>query len=203
MDLPTPDRLPFLPLELALNRAISLDPDAQRELERFEGKRISVDIRGLGLTVGLTVQGAAFQLDSDRMRPAAAIVSAAPLALLRALFGDDEGVTIDGDGGLVLRLRQWLRRWELDVEEPLSRWIGDSGARSLGRGWEAIGEQLSRLHLSRGQDLAEYLTEETRLLPPRPLVELFLDETDRLRADCDRLEARLRRLEERTKTPRE
>jgi ubiquinone biosynthesis protein UbiJ len=46
-------------------------------------------------------------------------------------------------------------------------------------------------------DLAEFWQEETRELPSRPEVDAFGRDVDRLRADCDGLEARVRELEDR------
>jgi ubiquinone biosynthesis protein UbiJ len=43
--------------------------------------------------------------------------------------------------------------------------------------------------------LSEYLREEAQLLPDKIQIEDYMQAVDRLRADCDRLEARIKRLQ--------
>lgn len=45
------------------------------------------------------------------------------------------------------------------------------------------------------QSLSEYLREEAQLLPDKIQIEDYMQAVDKLRADCDRLEARIKRLE--------
>ncbi len=47
-----------------------------------------------------------------------------------------------------------------------------------------------------GADVSEYLREESRILASHARVDAFLDAVDVLRADVDRLEVRVRRLQE-------
>ena len=78
-----------------------------------------------------------------------------------------------------------------DFGEELSRVTGDVAAHRIAgfaRGAFAFGQ---RAHDTFAQNLAEYLTEESRDLPARLEVDEFLAEVDRLREATDRLEARV------------
>ena len=67
-----------------------------------------------------------------------------------------------------------------------------SASRNLARGALSWGSQAAQ---ALGRATADYLQEESRDLPPAAAVERFLEEVDRLRADSDRLAARVARLE--------
>ena len=88
-----------------------------------------------------------------------------------------------------------VEKLEIDWEEHLSRLTGDIIAHQIGntvRGLFRWGER-SAEHL--GQDAADYLQEETDILPVPWEVEGFIEEVDTLRSDIDRLEARVKRLQ--------
>jgi ubiquinone biosynthesis accessory factor UbiJ len=57
----------------------------------------------------------------------------------------------------------------------------------------------ARIRRTAGQNLAEYLTEESRDLPSRAEVEEFLHGVDELRETADRVGVRLARIEQRLK----
>jgi ubiquinone biosynthesis protein UbiJ len=92
------------------------------------------------------------------------------------------------------KMQRILAGLDLDWEEPLARAFGDPLGHELARAARAaFAWQRAALNTA-GLNTAEYLKEELRLLPARYEVEAFLDGVDSLRADLDRLEARIRRL---------
>jgi ubiquinone biosynthesis protein UbiJ len=129
------------------------------------------------------------------------VIHGTPTALMRLassetstqeLFSGD--VRIEGDVRLGTRLRQLLARAEIDWEEQLSGLLGDVAAHQLGRGLRSIRQWTRRSRGALADDLGEYLTEESQLLPPRPEAEAFMAEVDALRDDVERLAVRVQRL---------
>jgi ubiquinone biosynthesis protein UbiJ len=93
-----------------------------------------------------------------------------------------------------------MRRLDLDWEEELSRWLGDSLARKLGN----LGRRSARVARESVQtlamDLSEYLRFEKQALPDRTEVDEFNADVDTLRNDVERLKARINRLQARDRS---
>jgi ubiquinone biosynthesis protein UbiJ len=103
---------------------------------------------------------------------------------------------IEGDAALGQRLQRILGNLDLDWEEPLARLFGDPLGHELGRTARAVFAWHRQALQTFGLNTAEYLQEEARLLPVRYEVEEFLNGVDGVRADVDRLAARIRRLKD-------
>jgi ubiquinone biosynthesis protein UbiJ len=131
--------------------------------------------------------------------PADAIISGSPSALLALLQGarpaaavERKGVQVRGDAEIANLYRQFFLAARPDLEEELSRWIGDAPARGVSRLAGGILSWAKRARRVAGENIAEYLTEESRDLVTRTEVEEFLQGVDELREAADRVEARLK-----------
>jgi ubiquinone biosynthesis protein UbiJ len=186
-------------IEQAVARAVAMDPAAQQRLaDELNGRALRVHISDSDACIDVH-----FQSDGIRMAPgddatltdATVEASLAGLMSLAASRGQrSRDVTFRGDIGVIQAIRQLVSEIEIDWEEQLSHVTGDTIAHRVGEGvrsgrrWARhAGERLL-------QDLGEYVTEERELLPTEPEVSAFNDGVRRLRADVDRLEARLNRL---------
>jgi ubiquinone biosynthesis protein UbiJ len=87
-----------------------------------------------------------------------------------------------------------------DLEEELSRWVGDMPARHLSQLAKSVRNWARRARRTAGENIAEYLQEEGRDLVTKTELEEFLSGVDGLREGVDRLEARLLGLEQRMKS---
>ena len=104
-------------------------------------------------------------------------------------------VTIRGDAEVAQRLRELAMLLRPDVEEELSRLIGDTPAHQalrLVRRVTGFGRRFARTGV---RNTAEYLAHESRDLVPRAEAEDFYRGVERLREDLDRLDARTRLIE--------
>lgn len=200
------------PLRLAeslINRALKLDPEFLESLQPLSDKLVAVELTGLDQTIyfSLGVEGVTFfhrreieEMSEDRAADVG--VRGSPAALLRMVaamrrgetkFGDD--VRLVGDLAVLELMRDAFRRLDLDLEELLSRFVGDIAAHEIGR--------TARAFLSWGRDMrenlladaSEYLVEELRASPPRYQLDDFAAEVDGLRDDVERLEKRVARLQ--------
>ncbi len=190
-------------LQQAINRLLDLDPYTARRLAGFHGRVIAVHVTSLELTLyfvpghdgHLQILG---RIDGEPD----CTLSGSALDLMRS--GDSEQgaaglfagrVTLSGDTELAHRFGEALAGLDIDWEEQLARLVGDVAAHEIGRSVRRGADWARQSGRLLSGDLAEYLTEESRLLPTRYEVEMFLQDVDRLRDDAERLSARLTRLQ--------
>jgi len=188
-------------LEAVVNRYLGLDPEALDALSEFAGRAVAVELLGLERTVLVHITGQGVHLTLNQEQDSDVRVRATPGALLRALTMQQPGesafdpdLVIEGDTALVHGIKAVLDRIDIDWEELLSHYLGDTISHQLGnvsRGMTRWGRQAGD---TLTQDLAEYLTEEGRLTPRRGELDAFVTAVDGLREDADRLEQRVRRL---------
>lgn len=184
-------------VQTAFNGLLAMDPEVAGRFNALSGGALAIEVRGLGLTLYLQPCGDRLRV-SDRLETEPnATLAASPLDLARQLTSDDwaQEMELRGDAGYAQQFHAILRALEFDWEEQLSRVFGDVAAHQFGnlvRGAMSWGSQAGE---SLGRATADYLQEESRELPTPAEVESFIDGVDRLRADCDRLAARVARLE--------
>jgi ubiquinone biosynthesis protein UbiJ len=189
----------FRPLEAILNRGVRASTDAAKRCRALEGSSFRLEIEGLD--VGVTLVSRGDRLELSERAEADAKLTGRPLSLARlAATGDEDvlrskAVRVAGDPLVAQDFRELIRIAAPDFEEELSRLVGDLAARRLANvardlaGWGLdAADRLSR-------DVAEYLQEESRNLPARVEVEVFLDRVDATAEAFERLEARVARLE--------
>ncbi len=190
-------------LEQVTNAALALDPELRDRLRTMEGQVLGVEVIGLGIRLYLIPTHDRLRL-LDRFDGAAdAMVRGSPLSLLRLnasanaerLFGGE--VVVEGDPEVARQFQAVFARMDVDWEEHLSRITGDVIAHQIGTGVRGFLDWGRQAAATLGRDVAEYLQEERRTLPNREEVERLLSAVDELRIDSDRLEARIRRLDQR------
>lgn len=189
-------------IEQSINTLLALDSTACNKLARYHGRVIALHLRGPEITLYFVPghDGLLQLLGSIEGEPDCTL-SGSPLDLIRS--GDRETgagqlfaghVSITGDTGLAHSFGATLANLDIDWEEQLSRITGDLVAHQLGRSAREMASYLAQGRQTLESNLAEYLTEEARLLPHPYEVEEFLDEVDRLKDDTERLLARFARL---------
>jgi ubiquinone biosynthesis accessory factor UbiJ len=207
-------------IESVLNRSIGRSQKAEAVARWLDRTSLQVDIEGVARIRG-AMCGGRLALTADQLAPAAgadaatpgadAVISGSPFALFDLLT---EGAAraaarptpsprpttrILGDAEVAARYRELFTLARPDLEEELSRLIGDLPARRLSLAAQGVLGWVKKLHRTAGENLAEYLQEESRDLAAKPEVEEFVQGVDRLRDTADRVEARLARIEQRLK----
>ncbi|MFH0341096.1 MAG: SCP2 domain-containing protein [Chromatiales bacterium] len=186
-------------MERVLGSLLRLDPEALERVAAMAGKTIAVELAGLGQTIYLLPEAAAMRLRADHRGEVHVRIRGTPLALL-AMSADTEGarvasgVEIIGDVALGRHLQSLVASFSVDWEELLSGYLGDVAAHQLGNGGRATAQWLAEMRTTLERDIAEYLRNETELLPERWQIRQFLADVDELRSDIDRLDARIKRL---------
>lgn len=194
-------------LETAFNTWLKLDAEthgnALERLQALQGKLICLHISNPDLKLYFLPTADTVRVTTDYDAEPDVTIHGSALALMRLSQAEDtgkamleQGIKIDGDMGLGNRFSDILRDIDVDWEELLSRVVGDVVAHQMGqlarttKGWLDDSAHAMRLNTQ------EYLQEEARLLPAEAEIRQFLDEVDTLRMDVDRLEARIKRLEQ-------
>ncbi len=193
----------FRSIELLINRGIGLSSTAQAIAAALDGKVLDVRVDGTLLALRLTAANGEIRVTAAGESPAAATLAGSPLAMLRLLGGDPQAlireghVRMTGDADVANQFQDLLHMARPDLEEELSKLVGDPVAHQLGnlaRGFAALSARAAE---SVSRSLGEYLTEERRTLPTRTEAEEFYRDVDRVANDMERAEARLNRLKAR------
>lgn len=193
-------------LETAFNAWLALDAqthgNARSRLQALQGKLICLHISNPDVQLYFLPTADQVRVTTRYAAAPDVTIHGSALGLMRLSASNDagkamleHGIKIDGDMGLGNHFSQILREIDVDWEELLSRAVGDVVAHHLGQvvrnaqGWLGDSSHAMRLNTQ------EYLQEEARLVPADAEIRQYLDAVDTLRADTDRLEARLKRLE--------
>jgi ubiquinone biosynthesis protein UbiJ len=196
-------------LERAVQACLELDPGAVEVLQPMAGKLIALRLRPLPKDLYLcpTDRGVQFLTEIHGGSPDTRI-SGTPLAFVRMGLGGDAQpllfggeVMIEGDAELARQFQEFFGRLQLDWQGLLAQQIGDEPAflcfETLRAGKSWVLDSSTTFHLN----LKEFLQQEVRLLPARVEADSFMNQVDRLRADAERLEARIRRLQDSATNP--
>jgi ubiquinone biosynthesis protein UbiJ len=206
--------------EALLNRCIGDSAQAAALARTLEGTALAVEVTSIA-RIRAAVSGGRLNLLTGEEAQAAhageahaapgfavnAAISGSLPALLQLFNGtrDAKGAIagraaqIRGDAEIANRYRELFVLSRPDPEEELSRWIGDIPARRLSRFAGRALEAARRVRRTAGENIAEYLQEESRDLVNKTELEEFLRGVDSLRDTADRIDARLKHLEQRIK----
>jgi ubiquinone biosynthesis protein UbiJ len=195
--------VPFLTfVEHELNRLVGESTAALDLLEGLNGTSFAVHVEGLGVAAVLHAEGQRLRVRTSA-EGATATLRATPLDLLKLVRA--EGVSgvkrtqanLSGDLQVAERYSQLLKLARPDVEDELAKWVGDVPAHALGELAHGAGAWLARAASALRMNTAEYLQEESRVMPAALEAEAFYADVERLRDDVERTAARLARLERR------
>jgi len=206
-------------VEALLNRGIQASMQATALARRLEGTTVRVDVAGLASIHVSSAAGRLALIAADRspesIQKAAvdATIAGAPFALLNLARASSAGAvrahapasaqvsraTVRGDAEVANSYGRLFRLARPDFEEELSGIVGDLPARRLSQLARKTMQWARRTHRTAGENIAEYLQEESRDLVNKTELDEFLQAVDSLRESADRVEARLTRLERRLK----
>lgn len=184
------------PALLAINHLLQSEAWARERLKPFSGKRVMFRASPLPeFKLAITAEGTVAATQGENAMDLTLTIK--PGALPHLASGSDallQHIEISGNADLASTVQFLFRNLKWDVEEDLSKIVGDIAAhRIAGAGRDFIAWQKDVL-LRTGQNLAEYWTEEQPLLARPEEVARFSREVETLRDDLARLEARLSRL---------
>lgn len=194
-------------LEAALNRAVSLDEEAQRAVAALEGQRIAIRLESPAMALQVTVEAERLAVGpvATEGEPDLSVRSTLGglLSQLPALMGmnlrNDAAppvgkLRIEGDAELARRLQKLAANFDPDWQRPFAAVLGDVIGVQVANAFAAALRQARTFAGNSAEVAAEYLTEESRDVVPKAELEAFHDDVDALRDDVERLAARVDRL---------
>lgn len=180
------------------NHLLESAPWARDKLSAHAGKTALFDVFPARLAVAVAADG--------RLQPAppqaspAVTIRLTHLTLLEVLADGEEAwrkAEVAGDTDFAAVISQVASNLRWDVEEDLSRVVGDIAAHRVAQAGRAAAAWPKQAAVSMAENAAEYLTEEKALLVTPLQAAEFMCEVDELRDAVERLDKRIERLSRR------
>lgn len=188
------------PFESLLNTTLKLDLETREKLTEFDQKQITISITDLQQGITITLDQQIIKLSSNNDNEDVDLTISGKsydLAKLGShpdnLFSAD--IEIHGNVQFAKQLQDVVEGFDFDWEQQLAKYTGDTLAYPIAHGLRQTGQWLKDSQQSLQQTTAEYLREEIKILPDKSQINEYLNDIDNLRADCDRLSARIDRLQ--------
>lgn len=192
---------PSSPLQKALNQVLLLDEQARNALLKYAGNVIAIELNNTGKTIYIHITNSGIELGEPASGVPDITVRGTPSQLLAYLMAMKRGepgksgtIEIAGNIALAQKILHIVSEIDLDWEDKLSEWVGDSIAHSTGN----VVRKTFRLFRHAGYtlrtDISEYLRYESDILPDRTEINEFNSSVDELRNDVERLKLRINRV---------
>lgn len=200
----TPTWVPHV--ETLINKALSLDEETLCSLATLEGKVIGFEFINTNLTVFIFPSETGLLMQTGYQDKPDVLIKGSPGNFIKMIASSKTNkgaiptdMQIIGDIGIAQQFQGIMQTIEIDLEEPLSKWVGDSMAYQIGKFFRGTTRFAANTGKTLATDISEYLRFEINMLPDDLLVEEFNKEVDVLRDDVERFEQRLNKLEKRIK----
>lgn len=188
-------------IETTGNRALDFDPDTRARLGKLAGKTVRLQFPDLAGELYFQIGETGVRVHESWDGRIDLTIKGSPLAFARmGLAGGDaeivdSGIQIEGDAALAQQFANLLKHLDIDWEEWLSLYIGDIAAHQAGNIMRDLSAWFLQTRDTMQKNLVEYLVEESRIVADAEQVRAFVSAVDTIRADVDRLEQRIRRLQ--------
>ncbi|MFJ4143319.1 SCP2 domain-containing protein [Pseudomonas sp. NPDC089734] len=188
-------------VEHGINRVLRMDSTALPRLAGLAGKVIAIDCRDPALQVFILPSDEGLLLAADWAADTDCTLRAPATSLLRLALSQDKtavlhgpDVELDGDSAILLELTGILQDLELDWEHEISRWLGPVASQLVSSHLRSRASWTRDNFITLSQNVADYLSEESRTLVGTHEAEARFAELDQIKMDLERLEARCARL---------
>jgi ubiquinone biosynthesis accessory factor UbiJ len=164
-------------------------------LQPFAGKTVCFDFVMAKANLVILEDGS-LALGGETASPDAKIHIPPSLAL-RVMSGDAQAkmlIKVDGDTQLATEISKVLQHIRWDIEDDLSKVVGDIGAYKIGKVAKSTFANIKQKGINTAEMLSEYWQEEKPMLAKKRHVEQFNSDVDTLKNDIARLEKRLQKL---------
>ena len=189
------------PVADILNRNIAETTPARELATELNGATIAIRARESALNMYFVFDEGVVSLSTEYDQDPDVVITGSLVTLTRMMGGGGEAairggdVDLTGDAATAQRFQKLLDFAKPDLEEELSRVIGDVAAHRLAEFARGVGNWARETRATMGNNVREYLQEESRDVPTRYEVDRFTQQVGTLRDDVERIAARLSRLE--------
>ncbi|MGB6103745.1 MAG: SCP2 sterol-binding domain-containing protein [Pusillimonas sp.] len=191
--------LPFLPAPAAvsarvLNKLLRREDWARDRLARHSGKTVSFKVGGYQTALAIQATGLVEPSDQAVVPDVTLTIPASRLAelpgVLRARDPSllTELLHVEGDAGLAQVVSELARDLRWDVEDELSRVVGDVAALRILQVGDAVASGLQTAAQRLAGNAAEFLSEESSLMAGRPAFDDWAAGVRNLQGRLDQLD---------------
>ncbi len=190
------------PLVRLLNRNVQDSIEARALCDKLDGQVVAIGVRDTSLIVYFVMKDGEIDLRTDTELDPDAAVTGSLIGLAQMATGGGEdmirsgSIELSGDALTAQAFQKLLERAKPDFEEELSGIVGDSAAYRAGELARGLSRWGKSARETMGQNIREYLQEESREVPSRAEVEAFGADVNALRDDVERLAAKVARLKD-------
>lgn len=192
--------LPSSLIPAAINHLLTQEPWARNKLVEHADKIACFDSGLITIKLKVTADGLVETATSEN----------SPNVTIRAKFSDlplmlqsreraFSYVKIEGDADFANTISQLSQTLQWEVEEDLSKWVGDIAAVRIVSGAKTAVGTIQATQRNLAENLAEYFLEENPMLVRPQDVADFTKDVVRLRDDAERLAKRIDKLKRNTK----
>ncbi len=185
-----------------LNRYISADRERASDLSQIDGKIIKINLVELNQDILLEVKDfSVFEIQEPIKESDVEIVVRLKVLpnFMLGINKDDMlkngDLEIIGDAHIASVFQNTMKSIEIDWEEILSHYTGDAVAHQIGVGMRGLQSLSRRMRENIRLDARDYLQDNLQVAVTKEEVDGFIDDVDTIRAQVERLEARLNRLQ--------
>ncbi len=183
------------PLPSVINHLLAQEPWARDKLIPHAGKVASLDTGLLDLRLKVRPDGMLETAGADE--PANVSIRVKPADIPLILQNRDRAfsyVKVEGDADFANTISQLSQTLQWEVEEDLSKLVGDIAATRLVAGAKAVLHNAKSTRQKLAENVAEYFLEENPMLMRPQAVSDFTSDVTKLRDDVERLAKRIERL---------
>ncbi len=190
------------PVADVLNRNVGESTPARELAAKLDGRAVAIRLRDTGLAMVFRFEAGVVQLGTNLDPAPDVAITGSLLTLARVALSEDgglaelEGIDVAGDARAARAFQDLLFHARPDLEEELSRFVGDTAAHGIGNLARGFRDWFADARRTMHANIREYLQEESRDVPSRYEVERFSRDVGKLRDDVARVEARIRKLED-------
>ncbi|CAN5213053.1 SCP2 sterol-binding domain-containing protein [soil metagenome] len=191
-----------LPLvQLAINNYLAMDAEIQSQLTPLANKTLHIEVTDFPLNFYVCIHRDKLELLDKTTNKITTHIQGNLIDLGQMAWKSKnqavsfgKSVTIQGDLDFLQELRDVFLKLDIDWEEQFAKMVGDIMAHNISKALQSFCSWSENSVSTLNQDLTEYLQEEARLLPTRLELMDFMRDTEILRDDVERLEARIKLL---------
>ncbi len=194
-------------IETILNGYLKLDPEILDRLKSLDGKSIQIIIIDWNIQTELTFESGKIHLNEPQESQSDAIIKGRLGSLLKAMISQTSfhspEIQITGKIEIVEKFYKIIKSLDIDWEEYLSRFTGDTIAHHFGNATRKLSDWIKHGTDQLKGSFSEYVHEEARYLPTEHEIADFYHNISALRNDVERAEQRIDRLLNQTPPPEE
>ena len=179
----------------AINHLLRREDWARERLQPFAGRVARLAVPPTSVTLTVTAAGEVAPAENVEPDVTLTVAAGSLFDVLRDPQAAASRTQVAGDGNFAEAISYLFTHLRWDVEEDLSRVVGDVAAHRIANFGRDLAHVPGRVAESVTRSVATYLRDESGPVPSRIEVEAFNHAVNVLRDDAARLEKRLERLQ--------